>query len=90
VEPNTDNRFRSKRVIPAETQNEVAAGQTGQFVLRDRGDRGDPDTRRGGAMATVWTALAVEAGAAVVVSASLAAWARRRFSLRAQPIGNSA
>lgn len=33
-------------------------------------------------MATVWVALAVEAGGAVTVSASLAAWARKRFTFR--------
>lgn len=34
------------------------------------------------AMASVWTALLIEAGAAFVVSGSLSVWARKRFTPR--------
>lgn len=33
-------------------------------------------------MASVWTALAIEAGVVFVISASLATWARRGFPTR--------
>jgi hypothetical protein len=33
-------------------------------------------------MASVWTALLIEAGAAFVVSGSLSMWARKRFTSR--------
>ncbi|MFI0367769.1 hypothetical protein ACH35V_07805 [Actinomadura sp. 1N219] len=36
-------------------------------------------------MTVVWTALAIETGAALVVAASLAGWARRHFTRDAGP-----